>query len=57
MHPALKKFDLWVFSQWWLYAPLLIPFSLYLVFFFLKWTILTTPIWVSGVIITQSFKK
>jgi hypothetical protein len=38
-------FDIWVFSQWWLYAPLLIPAFFYTIFFFIKWIVLTAPIW------------
>lgn len=38
-------FDLWVFSQWWLYAPLCIPFLAYLLFFVAKWWLLTMPFW------------
>lgn len=41
----LWEFDVWVFSQWWLYAPLLIPAALYLAFFFVKWMVLTAPLW------------
>lgn len=41
------KGDLHVFSQWWLYAPLLIPFIGYTIFFVAKWTLITLPIWVT----------
>ena len=50
-------FDLWVFSQWWLYAPLLIPAAGYLVFFFVKWVVLTAPAWLPVSLIVGSFKK
>lgn len=40
----LFLYDLDVFSNPILYA-LIIPFFFYLIFFFIKWTILTTPIW------------
>ena len=39
------QFDIMVFSQWWLYAPFCIPFIFYVMFFALKWQILTLPIW------------
>ena len=39
------QFDIMVFSQWWLYAPFFIPCVFYMMFFFLKWTILFSPIW------------
>jgi hypothetical protein len=42
---VLWQFDIWVFSQWWLYAPLFIPFFFYMMFFMLKWVILTLPVW------------
>jgi hypothetical protein len=37
---------MWVFSQWWLYAPLGIPFIGYLMFFLFKWAIISAPIWI-----------
>lgn len=37
-------FDVDVFSQWWMYAFLCIPAGGYLVFFILKWVVLTLPI-------------
>ena len=40
------KFDMWVYSQWWLYAPLLIPAIFYSLFLTLKWAIITAPIWI-----------
>ena len=49
-------FDIWVFSQWWLYAPLLIPFCFYMMFFIMKWTILTLPIWLPIVIVREASK-
>ncbi len=39
------NFDVMVFSQWWLYAPLLIPALCYAWFFAVKWVFLTLPIW------------
>lgn len=38
-------FDMNVFTKWWLYAPLFIPFMIYLCFFLIKWTVITLPIW------------
>jgi hypothetical protein len=37
--------DIWVFSQWWMYAPLCIPVIGYLVFFCIKWFVITLPVW------------
>ena len=39
------QWDIHYFSQAWMYYLLLLPFLGYLIFFFVKWTILTTPIW------------
>ena len=39
------QWDIHYFSQPWLYYWLLVPFIFYLIFFFVKWMILTTPIW------------
>jgi len=41
----LWRFDIWVFSQWWVYAPCFIPATFYLMFFFLKWMVITAPAW------------
>lgn len=45
------KFDIMVFSKWWLYAPFLIPAMFYLAFFFVKWIVLTAPAWLPIAII------
>jgi hypothetical protein len=52
----LWEFDVWVFSQWWLYAPLLIPASAYLSFFFLKWVVLTAPVWMPVSIVIRAWR-
>ena len=41
------QYDIEVFSQWWMYTHLLIPATFYLVFFIVKWIVLTFPIWFS----------
>lgn len=51
------EFDVWVFSQWWLYAPLCIPAFLYLTFFYLKWGVLTAPLWLPLNLILQGITK
>ena len=53
----LWQFDVWVFSQWWLYAPFLIPALFYLSFFFLKWAVLTAPVWLPVAIVIGAFRK
>jgi hypothetical protein len=42
---ATFQVDIWVFSQWWAYAFLCIPALGYLIFFTMKWSIITMPIW------------
>ena len=48
------EFDAWVFSQWWLYAPLCVPAIFYISFFALKWYVLTIPLWLPVSLILQS---
>ena len=39
------QFDVAVFSHWWMYAFLCVPVTGYLIFFCLKWFVITLPIW------------
>jgi len=39
------QYDIEVFSDPWLYIPLLVPFAFYLVYFVVKWYILLIPLW------------
>jgi hypothetical protein len=48
--------DMRILSQGWMYYWLLIPVSFYLMFFILKWFILTCPIWMPFSIIVESLK-
>lgn len=50
----LYQFDLNVFTNKWMYIPLLIPIMFYCAFFLLKWSFLTAPIWIPFVIIASS---
>lgn len=52
----LYLFDVWVFSQWWLYAPLLIPAMFYFAFFVVKWAVLTLPVWYPIVTIIKAMR-
>lgn len=63
---AQRLFDLWwrcyeydvaVFSEPWMYIPFLVPVTLYLVFFFLKWMVLTLPVWLPMKIIVSMFQR
>ena len=66
MNPYLEKYlellwrqftyDVEVLSQPWMYYWLLIPAIAYVVFFFTKWVVLTTPLWLPPAIIIQSFR-
>lgn len=38
-------YDMEVLSQGWMYWLLLIPVMFYLVFFMIKWAVITAPIW------------
>lgn len=51
------KFDMMVYSEVWLYIPLLIPSILYTMFFMAKWSIITAPIWLPFSIILRSLKN
>jgi len=53
----LWKFDVKVFSSPWLYIPFLIPAAGYLAFFFLKWTVLTSPVWLPLRLIFQDLGR
>lgn len=38
------QYDMGVYSQWWMYVLLFIPFTFYSMFFIIKWYILLAPI-------------
>lgn len=48
--------DIEQLSQPWMYYWLLVPAIGYLIFFFLKWSVLTAPIWLPFSIIVRSLK-
>lgn len=52
----LWLFDIEFFSQPWIYWWLCVPAACYLVFFFLKWAVLTAPLWLPLVIIIGAIK-
>lgn len=51
------EYDVAVFSKPWLYYWLLIPAGFYLMFFFIKWTVLTAPVWIPLKIMASSFRR
>ncbi|MEM9340658.1 MAG: hypothetical protein AAGA66_18135, partial [Bacteroidota bacterium] len=50
------EYDMDVLSQPWMYYWLLIPAIAYLIFFFTKWVVLTTPLWMPVSVVFQSFR-
>jgi hypothetical protein len=52
----LFQFDIYVFSHPWMYYLLLIPAVGYLVFFFVKWAVLTAPLWLPISIVLNSLR-
>ena len=50
-------YDVEVLSQPWLYWCLLIPACCYMMFFFMKWTVLTAPLWLPFAIVTALWAK
>lgn len=51
------EYDLRVFSEPWMYYPLLIPVTAYLAFFSVKWAVLTAPVWMPVRMIVGAFKS
>lgn len=42
---SIYKQDMTNLSQWWMWAFLAIPGIGYLIFFFIRWCLITTPLW------------
>jgi len=51
------EYDVEVFSQPWMYWCLLIPATFYLMFFFMKWAVLTAPVWLPIAMIISAFRQ
>jgi len=51
------KYDLEMFSQTWFYTWLLVPFIGYLVFFVLKWIVITVPFWLPLKMVVGGFRS
>jgi hypothetical protein len=51
------EYDVAVLSNPWLYVFFLIPATAYLVFFTIKWSVLTMPIWLPLVWIAKSLSN
>jgi hypothetical protein len=56
---TLKQLYLWditVMSNQWMYIPFLVPIFFFLIFFIIKWVILTLPIWIIPAMIFRKIK-
>jgi hypothetical protein len=53
---SMFQSDIDVFSRPWLYYWLLIPAVGYFIFFFIKWTVLTTPVWLPIALALSPFR-
>lgn len=53
----LWKYDIEVLSHPWMYIPLCMPAAVYIVFFFMKWAVLTAPLWLPPTIILSCLRK
>lgn len=51
------EYDISVMSQPWMYYWLLVPITLYLGFFFVKWSVLTAPFWLPLSLIVKAFSR
>jgi hypothetical protein len=50
------QYDINILSRPWMYYWVLIPAIGYLVFFFIKWAVITTPLWLPVALALSSFK-
>ena len=48
------QWDVAVMSQPWMYYALLVPICVFLVFFAVKWAVLTAPLWLPAYLVLQS---
>lgn len=53
----LWKYDVGVMLNPWMYIPFCIPILCYLSFFFVKWLVLTAPLWLPVYVILCAWKK
>ena len=51
------EYDIAVMSQPWMYWWFLVPIIFYVAFFFVKWAVLTAPVWLPFALVVQSFRK
>lgn len=57
LYKQFYLYDIKIFTNIWIYIPLLIPILFYIQFFALKWCILTLPIWLPLVIVLRGIKR
>ena len=53
----LWKYDIEVLSQPWLYQWVLVPATGYMIFFMLKWTMLSAPLWLPISVLIRGWKQ
>jgi len=46
LYVRLLEQDLEIFGEKWMYIPFLVPITFFIVFFLIKWALLTAPIWI-----------
>lgn len=51
------QYDIAVMSQPWMYWWALVPILVYVAFFFVKWTMLTAPLWLPIALIVGAAKR
>lgn len=51
------EYDISVMSQPWMYYWLLVPITFYVAFFFVKWSVLTAPLWMPIYMIAKGFQR
>jgi hypothetical protein len=54
---SLWLWDVSVFSNPWMYWPLLVPVMFFSIFFILKWTLLTLPFWLPLSLIVSALRR
>ena len=54
---AQWQWDIDVMSQPWMYWALLIPICVYVPFFFMKWAVLTTPLWLPVYLLVAAIRS
>ncbi len=54
---AQFQWDMEVMSQPWMYWCALVPITFYMVFFMMKWAVLTAPVWLPLSLVFSTLKR